>query len=89
MKTLIHIDNNFFKLSAKQAKSLSIENRLPNEGMAIKADLARLKGHTLDFGHSIVPANNIKEAWIQKTPLRYWQGEEFTQGWAWALHVIF
>lgn len=39
---LKHIDNSFFRLTAQQAKKLSIEGRLPKVGYEIRADPAKL-----------------------------------------------
>lgn len=100
---LVLIDNNFFKLTAAEAKALSVENRLPRPGYEIKADLAKLA--TVKFGQlscfesrgkvrssfeafEHCKAENIKAAWIKRTPLSYWRGRKIKTNMVWALQVL-
>jgi len=100
---LVLIDNSFYKLSAAQAKALSIENRLPRAGYEVKADPAKLA--SVKFGRLTRTEQSlhgkpkfehfdhckpemIETAWIKTTPLSYWRGEMNPNGWTWALHVV-
>ena len=90
--TVKHIDNNFFKLTPAQAKKLSIENRLPRPGHAIRANPELVKTLSLEYRGKVEPLATERlygEAWIQLTPLRWFDGKDIPSGWTCALHLHF
>lgn len=94
---LTHIDNNFYRLTAAQAKQLCMDRKLPRLGYETKADpvvLATVKlGHIdhrrgpegtwVEFDWKTPPV----KAWVTRTPLSWWHGARIEKGWSWALHV--
>jgi hypothetical protein len=92
---LVLIDHSFYKLTAQQAKQLSIENRLPRFGYEIKACPAKLAKLTFGTMRGTTfqrlehcKAEDIRAAWVTRTPLSYWQGKPVKNNWSWALHVV-
>jgi hypothetical protein len=100
---LVLIDNSFYKLTPQQAKQLAVENTLPKHGYERKADLAKLasvnfgrlerfevginvKARFQKFEHC--KPEQVKAAWVTRTPLSYWQGKPIENNWTWALHVV-
>lgn len=89
---LRHIDNSFYRLTAQQAKTLSVEHRLPRPGYQMRADLigvelltrCRLTGEWKRF---VGPTP--RRGWIQKTPLSWHDGETVPRGWTWSVMVEF
>lgn len=98
---LLHIDNNFYHLTAAQAKSLSVEGRLPKEGREIKADLSKLAefdfgapargrfgtGESIPFKSFNLKASDFSEGWIKRTPLSYFNGAPVANRWVWAIQL--
>jgi hypothetical protein len=93
-----YIDNSFFRLTAAQAKELSIENRLPRHGYEMRANPEKLASVELLYARPIdgkyVPsertkASNAKSGWIQRTPLSWHDGAAVKDGWTWALRLDF
>jgi hypothetical protein len=93
---LPHIDNNFYKLTPHQAKTLVVGGVLPKHGYERQACRIKLKSVTLGrlragrfqaFLDTF--ATESHTAWIIRTPLRWWNGEEVKEGWTWALHCHF
>lgn len=82
------IDNNFFRVSAAQAKWLTINQRLPRPGYQSKADPARLASMELyDSRGNRMVINNVRDGWVQQTMLGYHQGKTIKTGVVWAVHV--
>lgn len=93
---LQHIDHGFFHLTARQARELSIEKRLPRPGHEIKADPEKVKALELVYRErraegQLRPcaskAADAKSAWIKTTQLSWWNGATVEKGWVWALHL--
>lgn len=93
---LKHIDNSFYRLTAKQAKTLC-DGKLPRPGYEKAANPALLPqvtllcrgnsfGQWLDFGHK---ASNAKSAYVTRTALSYHDGRQIKSGMVWALHLYF
>lgn len=67
-KTLTLIDHSFYQVSsARTAKTLSIESRLPRLGYQMRVDLAKLGEFDLQDYHGRTVKGNIREAWLQET----------------------
>jgi len=91
-----HIDNSFFKLTAAQARQLSIENRLPKPGHEIKADPQKLCGLTLEYRQPW-DAGSVRDCasqpdanctgWILRTALSWWDGKPVDGGFVWAIRI--
>lgn len=93
---LPHIDNNFYKLTPVQAKKLVVGGVLPKHGYERQACRIKLRAVTLGrlrdgrFQPFIdTRAVDSHTAWIKRTPLRWWNGKDITEGWTWALHCYF
>ncbi len=100
---LPHIDNNFYVLNSSQVKALSIDGKAPRDGYAKKCDSSKLAGlqcgkikaEELPRGESLwtfKPFDNAllsdkSEAWIQQTPLSWFNGKPVESGFVMALHV--
>lgn len=92
---LKHIDNSFYLLTARQAKDLSIENRLPKPGHEIRADLTKLaKCEFLSrrlmaegWRRQACQGRDVRDGWIKRTPLTYFEGKPVKSGVVWAVHV--
>lgn len=87
-----HIDNSFFKLSAAQAKELSIDGKLPRHGWEKRADASKLATVELEYSNRTQPAGTASkatEAWIKRTPLSWFGGNAVAGGSTWALHLYF
>jgi hypothetical protein len=86
---LRHIDNNFYYLTPRQAKSLCVENVLPKHGYERKANFEKLKDVELVYRTYSVALSkqHYKQAWISRTPLSYWDGKKVEQGFVWAIHL--
>lgn len=88
---LFHIDNNFYHLTARQAKQLSIEKRLPRSGYAIRADVELLGQYQFGFvrGGEFTPFEiEFDGGWIQRTRLSWFNGVIIHQGWVWSIHIV-
>ncbi len=86
--TLQHIDNNFYRLSAQQAKYLSCDGELPRLGYEKRASSEKLaelelvnvfpnRERTYKVGASA-------RGWIKRTHIRDANGE---QQYVWAIHI--
>lgn len=92
-KALKHIDNNFFKLTASQAKYFSIDGELPRYGWEKKADMEKLKGvelvHGREYSNRVFDASNAEHGWIKRTRLSWFDGAPVKDGFTWAIHIHF
>lgn len=91
-----HIDSSFYRLTAAQAKALSIEGRLPRIGHEIRADPEKLKNvHLLHrqrgqwVNSTPGMAAKAHAAWIKRTPVSWHDGATVPNGWTWAVHLYF
>lgn len=85
------IDNGFYKITASQAKQLSVTGKLPRLGYQIGVTRTKLRtvicgemrgGQWKEFDFNPELATS---AWVQRTPLKWWNGKEVKLGWVWAL----
>lgn len=79
------LDNNFFLLSSRAAKELSVDGSLPKPGYQKKVNINNLGKYRLKYRKDAPPenidVNQIQSAWIQETK---------TMGnWVWALLLRF
>ena len=84
------IDNNFYKLSDKIVKSITVGNRLPKIGYERLPDKNKLAELTLltRYGQGWRDCGmKAANGWITRTPISYFDGKENFRGWVWALHV--
>jgi hypothetical protein len=68
---LTYLDNNYWILSPRQAKDLSIDGTLPKPGYEKKADVSKLKNYVFNSRrtpNSPIDVSNIKTGWIHQTP---------------------
>lgn len=94
---LTYINNGFYKLTPQQARALCMERILPDHGRMRKADpavLATVKVGKVDrttdqWTEFQIKAKDATAAWVQRTPLSWWNGKENKSGWTWALHLFY
>ncbi len=92
---IAHLDNNFFVLTARQAKKLCVENILPAHGMQRRANLDVLRTFSIGSrrrdGDSFRPwrvcITGNTEAWVTRTPCSYLDGAPTARGWVWAVSL--
>lgn len=92
---LPHIDNNFYHLTAWQAKQLSAEDRLPRHGYSMESTPGKLAKY--EFGKVEGAAGedgrwrpfNLKpvRGRVLRTNLSWFNGAPVKLGWVWAIHL--
>lgn len=99
---LPHIDNNFYRLTARQARHLCVGGVLPAPGNERRANLELLA--SFEFGKIERyetasnpegtrfrkfgnPVESLAAGWVLRTPLSWFDGEAVESGWVWAVHI--
>ena len=96
---LLHIDNSFYRLTARQAKELCGGALLPAPGYSRAISLDRLAGCVFGERHSYAlaakpdhckfiafdPQPNVRSASVTRTPISWHNGAVVKNGWVWAL----
>ena len=96
---LKHIDTGFYRLTAAQAKALSIDGELPRDGYEKRAKpIDELNGLVdLLYSPRFVtgpkwvkrdrPIGPNAQCWIKRTALSWHGGTQVNNGWVWAIHI--
>lgn len=94
-----HICCGFYRLTAPQAKLLTIDGELPKEGWEKRArpaaELNKMVVRLFWNWRTTFPTWQPTDrpigagdhCWISRTPLSWHDGETVPDGWVWALHV--